>query len=67
MGASVASAEKSSCSAQRWKMQIPDILAPIAVEILFCGGKAAAKKIATESGNANEKEQLVCCSSILIS
>jgi len=48
-------------------MEIPDILAPIAVEILFCGGKAAAKKIATESGTANEKEQLVCCSSILIS
>jgi hypothetical protein len=31
-------------------MQIPDILAPIEVEILFFGGKAAAKRLQRKAG-----------------
>lgn len=60
-GASEASAIRHF---RRWKEFPLDFLAPIRVEILFCGGSAAAKKIATESGTEHKKGANLCCSLI---
>jgi len=39
----------------------PQLLAPVVMKILFCGGFAAAKKIVMENGTAFSKKLILSC------